>query len=582
MKKSLAVFAAIFASSVLFVSPVFAEENEINVIVDGKIIDFENQKPIIENERVLVPFRAVLNEMGAEVDWDSQTKTVTCKKGDITVKLAVGSDEIEVNDKTIKLDVPAKIIDGTTMVPLRAVSESFNASVNFDTGQDSESKNVNIDTESPNHKSIKMETITDSVKADDGAVVLNISLDYPVLSGLGEGENIINDYYKQHIKDKLSDVIEKIGNAALSDYEKNNSYGAFYIWDYKSTCFTHYSDENYICIAEEGILEDNFNDYVYDEGSYFTHKNTSIFDLTSGKEISFKEYAGDDFNIIMKLAEEGIKSVIKEDYDHINPDDISIENASVYFTAFGYTFYFQYDYLPPVEGSLFQYTVAKGEVEKAKEENNNFENILKDDSLNFGIKKYTDNMVSNDNTVLCYTEAEYPVFKVKSNFTDKINKEYFAYIEDLSADFIDNYSKDAQDYYDEYKPEDFEAWYQNIDGTVTYIDDDKVCIVTAVVGYAGGAHPWHSKEAVIYDFNTGEKLSLGDIFENKEEILKKAEDGFREMIKNNPEEYFEDALENLDLNNAAYYITDKGITFHFDEYILAPYARGYVEYDIEL
>jgi len=69
--------------------------------------------------------------LGLEVGWDEDTQTVTATKGDVEVKLAVGG-QAYVNGKLVNLDVPAKIISGRTMVPVRFMSEAMGWHVGWD------------------------------------------------------------------------------------------------------------------------------------------------------------------------------------------------------------------------------------------------------------------------------------------------------------------------------------------------------------------------------------------------------------------------------------------------------------------
>lgn len=106
----------------------------IGVILNGKVLNFE-QPPVIEDGTTLVPMIAIFEAMGASVDWNNDTKTVTSVKGNTTVSITLNNSTATVNGKTITLAVPGKLINGSTMVPLRFVSESLGAEVNWDGAQ---------------------------------------------------------------------------------------------------------------------------------------------------------------------------------------------------------------------------------------------------------------------------------------------------------------------------------------------------------------------------------------------------------------------------------------------------------------
>ncbi len=117
------------------------DNNKIKVILDGSRLYFE-QDPIIKDDRTLVPMRAIFEAMGADVDWDGNTRTITGKRASTQIKMQIGSRVLEKNGISIYLDVPAQLIDGYTMIPVRAVAESFGSSVDWDNA----AKIVYIDT----------------------------------------------------------------------------------------------------------------------------------------------------------------------------------------------------------------------------------------------------------------------------------------------------------------------------------------------------------------------------------------------------------------------------------------------------
>ena len=70
--------------------------------------------------------------MGAVVDWEPTTRTVTARRDDINISLVVDTNIIKKNGADIEIDVPAQIVGDRTMVPVRAISESLGASVDWD------------------------------------------------------------------------------------------------------------------------------------------------------------------------------------------------------------------------------------------------------------------------------------------------------------------------------------------------------------------------------------------------------------------------------------------------------------------
>ncbi|GAA4709262.1 stalk domain-containing protein [Brevibacillus fulvus] len=115
--------------------PVFVPVNtskHIVVFINGQLQTF-SKPPIEINGRTLVPLRAIFEALGAKVDWDEATQTVTATKDNNTIKLTIGSKIAYKNGEKIYLDVPAQLLNGdTTMVPIRFVSEALGAKVGWD------------------------------------------------------------------------------------------------------------------------------------------------------------------------------------------------------------------------------------------------------------------------------------------------------------------------------------------------------------------------------------------------------------------------------------------------------------------
>ncbi|MBQ3055685.1 MAG: hypothetical protein IJC88_06235 [Oscillospiraceae bacterium] len=104
---------------------------EISVLLDDKKITFD-QQPVIIDGRTLVPLRAIFEELGATVLWNGTTKTVTSTKGTTTISMTIGKKEMYKNGKLITLDVAPQLVGGRTLVPVRAVAEGFDCKVDWD------------------------------------------------------------------------------------------------------------------------------------------------------------------------------------------------------------------------------------------------------------------------------------------------------------------------------------------------------------------------------------------------------------------------------------------------------------------
>ena len=144
MKKIISIILALTA--VMSGCTTLAEE-KIKVTLDGQAMDFD-VAPIIQNDRVLVPMRAIFEELHCSVDYTDidGRQIITAKLNENnSIGLVIGSDEMQIHNKKIKLDTAPIIVNDRTLVPLRAVSEAFDYDVNWD----EDTKTVTISKEIP-------------------------------------------------------------------------------------------------------------------------------------------------------------------------------------------------------------------------------------------------------------------------------------------------------------------------------------------------------------------------------------------------------------------------------------------------
>ncbi len=88
--------------------------------------------PVIKDGRTLLPIRYVSETFGAKVDWDGKEEKVSISFGDKTVELWIGKDAAMVDGTLKRLDVAPEIIEDRTVLPLRFVSESLGLKVEWD------------------------------------------------------------------------------------------------------------------------------------------------------------------------------------------------------------------------------------------------------------------------------------------------------------------------------------------------------------------------------------------------------------------------------------------------------------------
>ena len=152
MKKVLSVLMITIMLFLTMMFPVSADHGEISVYLDAAKIEFD-VKPQIINGRTMVPIRAIFEKMGAVVEWDGNTSSAICTKGDTVVKMTVNSMDMYINNQLTKMDISPVVIDGRTLAPARYVAEAFGADVQWD-----QNNNAVIITSSKNTTEINNDT----------------------------------------------------------------------------------------------------------------------------------------------------------------------------------------------------------------------------------------------------------------------------------------------------------------------------------------------------------------------------------------------------------------------------------------
>ena len=138
-----ALFSAVMLLSAS--NALYAEElPNPTVIVNGQLLGFEDQEPIIsENNDTLIPLRGVLEAMGATVEWREEDRSVYVKSFDNITRLLLTIDDpvmtkytltsiTTVDSEEIPLSTAPLIMNDRTMIPLRVVSENMGAQVDWD------------------------------------------------------------------------------------------------------------------------------------------------------------------------------------------------------------------------------------------------------------------------------------------------------------------------------------------------------------------------------------------------------------------------------------------------------------------
>ena len=106
---------------------------QINVMVNGQCVPFENVYPTLLSGRTMVPLRGVLEFLGAKVDYDAATRTAAVTGEAVSFTHVVGTDKITLADGSeVQMDVASTVQSGSSLVPLRFFSQVLGFDVYWD------------------------------------------------------------------------------------------------------------------------------------------------------------------------------------------------------------------------------------------------------------------------------------------------------------------------------------------------------------------------------------------------------------------------------------------------------------------
>ena len=182
--------------------------NTTRAVVNGKETSLLSPPTVIQNT-TLLPLRFVANEVvGAQVEWNSETQTVTITKNGTVVQVTIGSHTAMIDGLPVELEVTPMIKDGVTLLPVRFISEAFDIQVEFEsttkviTLTEKIKASVPVVDEKPNEKPIASFVVPQDYVAGQEVTVTNTSTDpdgdeiIDQLWSVGEGAVVNKDISK--------------------------------------------------------------------------------------------------------------------------------------------------------------------------------------------------------------------------------------------------------------------------------------------------------------------------------------------------------------------------------------------------
>lgn len=535
MKKMIALFAGVVLTASMLAFPVSAAQ-EISVEFNGEIVKLD-QTPVMENGRVLVPFKFFADTFGATTSWDAETKTVTCTYGGTTISMTAHSQVMKLDGKNIAVEVPVDIINSKVMVPIRVIATSFGANVSWD----SDRKTAVINTGDVHFNRINTAgnvSFTYAETASEGGKTKSTAK-YPVFTGeFGSKVNTtISTQAKADIKAFEADITED---------------------DDVSKC-TFTSSYDVKC-NNNGVVSIVNTQEAYTGGA---HGNTVV---------SAKTYCIDDGNVInikssdMDTAIEQFKELInanKENYFENAIENVKAENIGWYVDKNEKTVFFINDgVVAPYAVGLVTVTMDKNVAVSALsvDENTNVvtDKVVSSSAIDVSKVKY-DKLFDTKGNISVTTSV--PV--VSGNYA-VLNTTIKKMAQDKASIMVEKYKGKSLD-------ETNSAYAGTVNATITYADDSKVCVLFTENVRSGDKKGSTYVSALCLSTVDGSVVDDGTNAQYKEE----GANLINEAVKNDKTGAFTQGA-TVKPEDIGYYFDDDGVIFFVNEGIVAPASSGLV------
>lgn len=535
MKKMIALFAGVVLTASMLAFPVSAAQ-EISVEFNGEIVKLD-QTPVMENGRVLVPFKFFADTFGATTSWDAETKTVTCTYGGTTISMTAHSQVMKLDGKNIAVEVPVDIINSKVMVPIRVIATSFGANVSWD----SDRKTAVINTGDVHFNRINTAgnvSFTYAETASEGGKTKSTAK-YPVFTG--------------EFGSKVNTTISTQAKADIKAFEADITKDD----DVSKCTFTSSYD---VKCNNNGVVSIVNTQEAYTGGA---HGNTVV---------SAKTYCIDDGNVInikssdMDTAIEQFKELInanKENYFENAIDNVKAENIGWYVDKNEKTVFFINDgVVAPYAVGLVTVTMDKNVAVSALslDENTNVvtDKVVSSSAIDVSKVKY-DKLFDTKGNISVTTSV--PV--VSGNYA-VLNTTIKKMAQDKASIMVEKYKGKSLD-------ETNSAYAGTVNATITYADDSKVCVLFTENVRSG------DKKGSTYVSALCLSIVDGSVVDDETNAQYKEEGAnlINEAVKNDKTGAFTQGA-TVKPEDIGYYFDNDGVIFFVNEGIVAPAASGLV------
>lgn len=321
LKKLLAVSMSAFILLALFTCvTAFADDaagDKVTVTFNGEKMDFDVD-PIVENDRTLVPFRAIFEALGCAVtyiDYGDGKPIVGAQRGNEYVALYINNTTMYVNGDEVTLDVAPKIVNDRTLVPLRAVSESLDCDVKW-----YDDTNTAAIFQKLGQYNITPSRLEKTVTYGDN-VLMTITCVYPVIENSENNEFIdkINKKYRDMADNFSADIEKEYSSDAENMFENLENYTPM---NFELTYNVNTNRKDIISITTA--------DYRNSNGAHpYTLSSSVTYDMSDEKELSLYDVLDGTESEIDDAVCEGFTELLTENGIEMTDEQVNtVKNAA--------------------------------------------------------------------------------------------------------------------------------------------------------------------------------------------------------------------------------------------------------------
>ena len=297
--------------------PFTAFGNNITVTLNDTAIAY-TQNPVLKNNTTCVPMKQTLEAFGAIVSWNEPTKTVIARKGNLIVSACQNSKTLIITkgEQTNRITMPvaAYIENGTMFVPLRSLSQAFQADMTWDSNTNT--ANINM-----NNSFILQKTDQKTIQNKNGDTIWQANISYPELQGESEAFLNINETIKNDVYTSLSAAENDVSDDVILE---SAAMPYSFDCDYSIT----YLDDNTISFL--------LDYYGFTGGAHgMPFRKAYTFDLNTGNQLQLKDIL--NIEDIESFVKDAFKNNIEQNSENYFSNAIDTVNSE----QFLYDFYIE-------------------------------------------------------------------------------------------------------------------------------------------------------------------------------------------------------------------------------------------------